>query len=455
MTTDDRRSHSLRRLRDGIENNLSRLLGSTIAHEIINTILPLDSTSSCKTQDVHCQKSRMAVYCSRLAELADELDNFRRNHQNTLQTLPMAACAIHSATHEVMLWNQAMTELTGIVDRDVLGQSVKTITEPWSTILGGFLQRPEQHLNRHAVDVAGTPCYFSLHKAAAAIDGTNQVILLEDQTETRMLEEQLFHSERLASIGQLAAGVAHEIDNPITGINFLAQELSSYTSDPIVRNNARQIREQTDRVSRIVQTLVSYARTSNNNVLQQHDLPSTEPVEISSIVKEAITLLQLSHKNDNILFRNQCSEALYVSGDGQKLQQVFTNLLKNAADASESDDPNGTSVVCVNTSASKHTVTIHVEDQGHGIPEPLQEKLFEPFFTTKEDGHSIGLGLALTWSIIEEHIGTIEVVSPLDLNTQRGTRFIISLPRCEAPLAVPNATAPQPIATEEEIAQCH
>ncbi len=455
MTTDDRRSHSLRRLRDGIENNLSRLLGSTIAHEMINAILPLDNADNCQTQDVHYLKSRMAVYCSRLAELADELDNFRRNHQNTLQTLPMAACAIHSTSHEVMLWNQAMNELTGIVDSDVLGQSIQTITEPWSTILGDFLQRPEQHLNRHAVDVAGMPCYFSLHKAASAIDGTNQVILLEDQTETRMLEEQLFHSERLASIGQLAAGVAHEIGNPITGINFLAQELSSCTSNPTVRNNARQIREQTDRVSRIVQTLVSYARTGHNNMLQQHHLASTEPVEISGIVQEAITLLQLSHKNDNILFRNQCTGGLYVSGDGQKLQQVFTNLLKNAADASESDDPTCTSVVCVNTSASKHTVTIHVEDQGHGIPKPLQEKLFEPFFTTKEDGHGTGLGLALTGSIIEEHAGTIEVVSPLDLNTQRGTRFIISLPRCEAPSAVADATTPQPIATEEEMVQCH
>ena len=119
------------------------------------------------------------------------------------------------------------------------------------------------------------------------------------------------------------------------------------------------------------------------------------------------------------------------SGNSQKLQQVFINLLKNAADASD-EGIDTESVVSVSTTANQHTVTIHFEDQGHGIPKTIQERLFEPFFTTKEAGKGTGLGLALTWNIIEEHFGSIQVVSPLDPLTGRGSCFIISLPRYES-----------------------
>ena len=336
-----------------------------------------------------------------------------------------------------------MTELTGITANKAIGCSLPAIKAPWNSILAEFLQHPEQHLNRHMVDVAGTVHYFSLHKASEQDDGKSQVILLEDQTETRLLEEQLFHSERLASIGQLAAGVAHEIGNPIMGIDMLAQELVSGASDPDICDHARLIREQTEQVRRIVQSLVSYARHRHAAQPRDH-FPDAEPVEIRVIVQESITLLQLSHKNSNIVFRNLCAGGLYVSGDRQKLQQVFINLLKNAADASDSGDP--TSVICTSTSANSDKVIIYVEDQGHGIPGPVQKKMFEPFFTTKEAGQGTGLGLALTWSIIEEHAGTIDVVSPLNLTTHRGTRFIISLPRAAA------AITTEPTMTQEEMA---
>ena len=415
MTTDDRQSHSLRRLRDCIESNLSKV----------------------------------AVYCGRLTAASSELDNFRRYQRDTLNTLPMAACAVdnHNTSHEVMLWNQTMTELTGISASDAIGRPLPAIAAPWNKILGDFLQRPEQHLNRHVVDVVGAAHYFSLHKVSIETGANSQVILLEDQTETRLLEEQLCHSERLALLGQLAASVAHEIGNPIMGIEILARELGSCTTDPKIRDHARQIREQADRVSRIVQSLVSYARAGSS--LQRLDhLPNPEPVQIRTIIQEAITLLELSHKNCNIVFRNSCAADLFVSGDGQKLRQVFTNLLKNAADASQSDDHTKTSVVCARTLANRHTVTVHVEDQGHGIPGPVQEKMFDPFFTTKAAG--TGLGLALTWNIIEEHAGTINVVSPLNPTTHRGTRFIISLPRCEMPATVSDTTPPW--LTQEETA---
>ena len=111
----------------------------------------------------------------------------------------------------------------------------------------------------------------------------------------------------------------------------------------------------------------------------------------------------------------------------QKLQQVFINLLGNAADASRAG-----SVITISSTATQHTIDIEVEDQGHGIPKEIQEKLFDPFFTTKEAGKGTGLGLALTWNIIEECFGTIRVISPTRQDSQDGTCFIISLPRLES-----------------------
>ncbi|WBA88579.1 sensor histidine kinase [Endozoicomonas sp. GU-1] len=183
------------------------------------------------------------------------------------------------------------------------------------------------------------------------------------------------------------------------------------------------------------------------------DSPSVaEPVEVFRTIQEAISLLQLSHKNSNIVFRNLCIDGLCVSGNSQKLQQVFINLLKNAADASEEGTGTVESVVSVSTTANQHTVTLRFEDQGHGIPKAIQERLFEPFFTTKEAGKGTGLGLALTWNIIEEHFGSIQVVSPLDPLTGRGTCFIISLPRYESDSVKTVDTGEQPLEFQGDMA---
>ena len=448
-------------------------MGPTMAHEIVNSFLPLDVDNDYVPKDILFMESRLEAYHSRLTGLAGELDSLRRYHRDTLNSLPMAVCSIDAAiesdnpaslpsgnTGEVMLWNQAMAALTGIPADTVLGMPLKTIPAPWNQILSDFMQLPDNHLNRHSVELDGSTRYFSLHKAAVQVPvsgtGGNQVMLLEDQTETRMLEEQLFHSERLASIGQLAAGVAHEIGNPITGIDCLAQELCALSSDPDVQQSSRQILEQTQRVCAIVQTLVSYAHSGHKGRAQigyNSDSPwAAEPVEVSSTIREAISLLQLSHKNSNIVFRNLCIEGLCVSGNSQKLQQVFINLLKNAADASTEGTDTVQSVVSVSTSANQHTVSIRFEDQGHGIPKAIQERLFEPFFTTRDAGKGTGLGLALTWNIIEEHFGSIQVASPLDPLTGRGSCFIISLPRYESESVMAPGAGEQPLAFQGDMA---
>ncbi|WP_422139642.1 ATP-binding protein [Endozoicomonas sp. ALC020] len=425
MSEEENRPHALRRLRERIEKNLSGLMGPTVAHDIVDTFLPWDENKGYVTRDIHFMESRLEAYHSRLSGLAGELDDLRRYHRDTLNNLPMALCSVDAAG-EIMLWNQAMSHMTDIPASDVLGSPMNQIPEPWNKILGNFARIDSHHLPKHGVEINGQLRYFNLHKAnlEAPLSGVsgNKVMLLEDHTENQMLEDQLFHSERLASIGQLAAGVAHEIGNPVTAIDCLAQELKALSEEDDTRQVAGQVLEQTKRVSRIVQMLMSYSHNGKN----RSETSTHEPVDLFTSVQESISLLQLGRKSSNISFLNLCDPDHRVAGDPQKLQQVFINLLNNAVDASDEN-----STITIRTSASDHTIKVDVEDQGHGIPASIQERLFEPFFTTKETGKGTGLGLALTWNIIEEHFGTIRVISPTDKNLDKGTRFEISLPRHE------------------------
>ena len=297
MRPDEKRPHALARLRDKIETNLSGLMGPTVAHEIVGTFLPLDNDKGYMTQDLHFIETRLEAYHSKLTGLAAELDSLRRYHRDTLNSIPLGVCAI--GNKDIMLWNYAIAQMTGLDASHVLGIRLDQLPEPWSGLLNDFMESDVDYLNKYSLEVNGSIRCFSLHKANidAALPGPagNQVMLMEDMTENQMLEEQLAHSERLASIGQLAAGVAHEIGNPITGIDCLAQELKALSSEPDVKDTAQQILAQTKRVGSIVQMLVSYAHSGQ---ARQSNKKQQTSVAIHSCVSEAISLLQLNRKNE-------------------------------------------------------------------------------------------------------------------------------------------------------------
>lgn len=413
------RPYALRRLRDQIEANLSGLLGPSIAQDIVKRYLEFKSDA--RTTDIHFVESRLEAYQSRLTGLAAELDALRRYHRQTLQSLPIGACSLGSNL-EILMWNTAMEGLTGIPAKDVIGSHVSAIAAPWASLLHGFTQDEQMHLYKHRVDIAGRPHWFSLHKAN--IEGSEhslesgQVILLEDQTELQRLEDELIHSERLASIGRLAAGVAHEIGNPITGIACLTQNLKLVTQEREILETSEQILEQTKRISRILQTLMNFSRAGNRSHFQVH-----EPANIKRCVQEAINLLSLSDKEKQLEFINECDEDMIVMGDEQRLLQVFVNLLSNARDASPEHGR-----VIVRGHMSDYTAKIEVIDEGCGIPKDQLDHIFEPFYTTKGPDKGTGLGLSLVYSIIEEHYGHIQITSPADPLTGRGAKVSIELP---------------------------
>ncbi|WNW13368.1 ATP-binding protein [Pseudomonas sp. DTU_2021_1001937_2_SI_NGA_ILE_001] len=419
---DERRPYALRRLRDRIEANLSGLMGPSVAQDMVETFLPYKSGSEkYVTEDIHFIESRLEDYHSRLTGLAAELDALRRYHRQTLQELPMGVCSL-AKDQEILMWNKAMEELTGVPAQRVVGSRLGTIAEPWKGLLTSFISVPDEHLHKQRLSLDGQIRWLNLHKAAIdeplAPGNSGLVLLVEDLTDTQMLEDKLVHSERLASIGRLAAGVAHEIGNPITGIACLAQNLREEREDePELAEISSQIIEQTKRVSRIVQSLMSFAHAGAHQ-------NSDEPVCLAEVAQDAIGLLALNRRNFEIQFYNLCNPDHWADGDPQRLAQVLINLLSNARDAS----PPG-SAVRVMSEASEHTVDLIVEDEGSGIPKAIMDRLFEPFFTTKDPGEGTGLGLALVYSIVEEHYGQITIDSPADIERQRGTRIRVTLPR--------------------------
>ena len=418
----ERRPYALRRLRDRLEANLSGLMGPAVAQDMIETFLPFKlDQHGYVTEDIHFIESRLEDYHSRLTGLAAELDTLRRYHRQTLQDLPMGVCSL-AQDNEILMWNRALQKLTAIEGDSVIGSRLGDLPPPWNTLLLDFVEDQCAHVHKQKLLFDGRTHWLSLHKATIDEPGhmgsSGLVVMIEDQTETQMLEEELIHSERLASIGRLAAGVAHEIGNPITGIACLAQNLREESEQPEVLESAEQIVEQTKRVTRIVQSLVNFAHVGSRH----HS--SNAAVDLQAAGNEAIHLLSLNRQGPEVIYDNLCSPDHLAAGDSQRLVQVLINLLGNARDASRHGDH-----IRLSTEQNEHQVVLKVEDQGSGIDKAIRDRLFEPFFTTKEPGSGTGLGLALVYSIIEEHFGQISVESPADPASGRGSRFVITLPR--------------------------
>ncbi len=418
---DESRPYALRRLRSRIEANLSGLLGPAVAFSIINRCIPFAAAPRGSAEDIFLIERRLDQAGGHFTGLAAELDNLRRHYRQTLDNLPIGVCSL-APDGELLLWNRSMQQITDIPSSTVLGSRLDSLPTPWRQIIGNFLREDADMILKREVSLGeGVSRWISLHKASAGGDRDgDQILLVEDISDYERLEQELLHSERLASIGRLAAGVAHEIGNPITGIACLAQNLE-YEDDPgEIRETARHILKQTGRISRIVDSLVNFSHVGSG----AGDV-HLQPCNLADCVDEAIQLLQLDHQAKPILFDNRCDRELLVMADAQRLLQVFVNLLSNARDAS---DPAGR--VQLDVSREDGKARIEVEDEGSGIPPELQNQVFEPFFTTKDPGAGTGLGLALVYSIMEDMGGSVQIHSPVRPPPHPGTRISLYLPLC-------------------------
>ncbi|MEW5250156.1 ATP-binding protein [Microbulbifer sp. 2201CG32-9] len=426
LPEEERRPFALRQLRDKLEANLSGLLGRVLAGQIIERHLPFKDSGLPANKDIHLIESGLSRYKNQLTGLAAELNNLRLYHRQMLEELPVAACSL-GRDGEILLWNFAMQDLTGIAASEVIGSKLDYLPEPWQSLLMDFALSDEGSRFKQQISLGDDRRWLNLHKThlknsrggGAAGEGRDgQMLLVEDITETQVLEQELIHNERLASLGRLAAGVAHEVGNPVTGIACLAQNLQYESDSDEVRDTANQIISQTQRISRIVHSLVNFSHSGNQ------EKSDWTPVDLYACVQEAVQLLALQRDKTETTFDNAVPEDLMAPGDNQRLIQVFINLLSNARDAS----PDGGHIRIDGYSANGYAC-VAVTDEGPGIPLKHRERILEPFFTTKEPGEGTGLGLAMVYSIVEEHGGQLELVSPANAATGRGATFIVQLPQ--------------------------
>jgi two-component system, NtrC family, sensor kinase len=241
------------------------------------------------------------------------------------------------------------------------------------------------------------------------------IIVIEDVTDRANLEEQLRLSEKMAAIGLLAAGVAHEVNTPLTGISSFTQILLDKADPADPRTHLlEKIEQQTFRAAKIVTSLLTLARPSGGQ---------TRVIDLNAAITDVLALLEHQFRAHRIQVRKHLgTPAVMVQGVEYKLQQVFLNLFLNARDAM----PRG-GWLSVTTAVSDGDALVEVSDTGVGIPSENMARIYDPFFTTKAEGRGTGLGLSVTYGIVQEHGGTLTCES----DVQQGTRFRMVLPSAD------------------------
>ncbi len=230
-------------------------------------------------------------------------------------------------------------------------------------------------------------------------------------------QEQLIQAEKLATIGTLAGGVAHEINNPLAVVLTNVQMLKAVTTNKEDLESFDLIEMGAKRCQAIVQKLMKYARKPEAGAV-------TEVVDLNSVVDNTIAFLEYQLKQENVTIDvKRAKEIPYVNANNNELAQVLTNLVLNAKDAIKVGERSGK--IEIETLASNGMVGFKVKDNGHGIAKENMNKIFDPFFTTKDVGKGTGLGLAVTYGIVKKYNGDIDVQSKLD----NGTTFTVTFPR--------------------------
>jgi len=243
---------------------------------------------------------------------------------------------------------------------------------------------------------------------------TGALVVLEDVTARITLEEQLQQREKLSSIGLLAAGVAHEVNTPLTGVSSYTQMLLGMLNETDPKHALLQkVRTQAERATNIVNNLLNFSRTGSAEEFGE--------IDVARVLDDTLQLLEPQLRRSQIeIVRDYDIDAPEAYGNAGKLQQVFTNLILNARDAI----PDGGRITCSTGVAEDGSLIAEISDTGIGIAPENVAKIYDPFYTTKGVGQGTGLGLAVSYGIIQEHAGRISVES----EPGQGTTFRITLP---------------------------
>jgi two-component system NtrC family sensor kinase len=347
---------------------------------------------------------------------ARELERLKDYSENIIESLTVGV-AVLDKKGEIIGWNRVLESVFSLKKSQALGRGLREILGPdnFMALFPSDTQQDFRLLSEITLEVReGEKRIFDVAKTPL-LDNTltpyGTIIVFEDITEKIQLQQQLVTSEKLASIGLLSAGVAHEINTPLTGISSYVQLLQKKLTDTHYTQILEKVEAQTERVSRIVKNLLNFARNPSDSAFHR--------VDIMDGLKEILTLIDYKLKAMNIRLELNPSPVKPIWAQSERLQQVFINIILNAIDAM----PNG-GTLKINLIEEADVVVVKIADTGTGIKKQHLPHIFDPFFTTKGIGKGTGLGLSISYAIIKEHEGRIEVES----ETGQGSCFTIFIP---------------------------
>lgn len=360
------------------------------------------------------------------ARLVDLHDDGRRSWQEVVDALDLAICIV-DRSGRIRRANRSFAELVGVPPATLVGRPWTAFAPPdWAAELGGIIDAAAA--DRTVMLRAGERTYEVAAIPISEADRSAVVVLFDDRTEERRLQDQLVQSEKMSAVGQLIAGIAHDLNNPLASVVGFADFLSELPDVPAhLREPLSVIREEAERASGIVKNLLGFARKQERQ---------RRAVAIDGLLEATFVLLRnqlLAHRVDA---RVEIEPDIPpVDIDPNQIQQVFVNLINNAQQAIASTGRPG--VVTVAARRTAEGVAVEVRDDGPGMSAELASRVFDPFFTTKAEGEGTGLGLSISVGIVKEHGGRIT----LSTEEGRGATFTVHLPRT-ATEAAPDSARP-------------
>jgi PAS domain S-box-containing protein len=396
------------------EEVLKRKNGSPV-HVLINAFAMRDAHGNVSQfRGLMLDVSGLKAYQS---ELQRERD-FSGKILNNTQSLILVADTAGLVSYANRRW-----QVLGYKHEAILGRSLESLVsagtrpamrEAYSAVLSG---NQVDNLELQVLNADGRVGQFSVNLSPMRDDQglvSSVVVVMSDVTDAASLQAKLMHAEKMAAVGQLVSGVAHEVNNPLTAILGFADLLMENQELPeSARKDLRVILQEAQRTKQIVQNLLSFARQMP---------PQRKPVQVNAILKRTIQLRAYDFHSRGVSISERYDEELpFVIGDSQQLQQVFLNILNNAYDAVRESIPGPR--IDISTRRNDDYVEVAFCDNGHGISH--LDRIFDPFFTTKQVGEGTGLGLSICYGIVKEHGGEILCSN----NTSRqGATFIVRLP---------------------------
>ena len=354
-----------------------------------------------------------AFLYSELKTQLEEINWLKEFNETIIENLNFGIVVL-SKLNIVLSWNQFMEEKFSISRRDAMNRKAYRVlgNSLWKQILPRKSSRISTFQTR--IPLGGEDMMFDisispLRDNAGKITGT--ILLFEDVTEKIRMMNQLITTEKMASIGMLSAGIAHEVNTPLTGISSYCQLILDNPDDPENMSFLVRIQEQIQRANKIIRSLLDFSR-------QQGEVPLE--IDLDRVIQESLSLMEHKLKKKNVRIERDIQLTRKFYGFQTRLQQLFINLLINATDAVDS------SRGCIRLTGSNddERITITVSDNGHGISDRNIANIFDPFFTTKGPGEGTGLGLSIAYNIVREHFGEMKVSSVKD----EGTTFTIIFP---------------------------